>query len=35
MTTTDAAPPGRPAKAPGIAADVKARARNERRLLTP
>jgi uncharacterized RDD family membrane protein YckC len=35
MTTTDAAPSGRPAKAPAVAPDVKARARNERRLLTP
>jgi uncharacterized RDD family membrane protein YckC len=35
MTTTEAAPPGGSAKAPDVAPDVKARARNERRLLTP
>ena len=35
MTTTDAAPPKTPAKPPGIAPEVKARARNERRLVTP
>jgi uncharacterized RDD family membrane protein YckC len=35
MTTTEAVPPGGSAKTPGVAPDVKARARNERRLLTP